>query len=57
MPGRYFESRTAGSAEYDVEGKAMSSLLVVFQGTYQQGAQPQTQKGRSFGAVAEWHRK
>src|SRR5262249_9139482 len=27
-------------AEYDVEEKAMLSLLVVFQGAYQQGAQP-----------------
>jgi hypothetical protein len=47
----------AGIAEYDVEEKAMLSLLVVFQGAYQQGARPETQKGRPFGAVAEWHRK
>jgi hypothetical protein len=47
----------AGFAEYDLEEKAPSSFLVVFQGAYQQGAQPETQKGRPFGAVAEWHRK
>jgi hypothetical protein len=47
----------AGFAEYDVEEKAMLSLLVVFQGAYQQGAKPEKQKGRPFGAVAEWHRK
>lgn len=47
----------AGFAEYDVEEKAMLSLLVVFQGAYQQGAQLETQKGRPFGAVAEWQRK
>jgi hypothetical protein len=47
----------AGIAEYDVEEKAMLSLLVVFQGAYQQGAKPETQKGRPFGAVAEWQRK
>jgi hypothetical protein len=44
----------SGIAEYDVEAKALSSLLVVFQGTYQQGAKPETQKGRPFGAVMEW---
>jgi len=47
----------AGVAEYDVEKKAMLSLLVVFRGTYQQGEKPQTQKGRPFGAVAEWQHK
>ena len=47
----------AGIAEYDLEEKALSSLLVVFQGTYQQGAQPETKQSRPFGAVAEWHRK
>jgi hypothetical protein len=46
-----------GIAEYDLEAKTLSSFLVVFEGTYQQGAQPETQKGRPFGAVAEWHRK
>ena len=47
----------AGIAEYDVEDKATSSLLIVFQGAFQQGAQPEKQKGRPFGAVAEWQRK
>jgi len=47
----------AGIAEYDVDEKAMLSLLVVFQGAYQQGARPEMQKGRPFGAVAEWQRK
>jgi hypothetical protein len=47
----------AGIAEYDLEDKSLSSFLVVFEGAYQQGAQPETQEGRSFGAVAEWHRK
>ena len=47
----------AGFADYDLKEKALSSLLVVFQGEYQQGAQPETKKGRPFGAVAEWHRK
>jgi hypothetical protein len=47
----------SGIAEYDVEAKAMSSLLVVFQGMYQQGAQPETKQARQFGAVAEWQRK
>src|SRR5262245_49448597 len=47
----------AGIAEYDLEEKALSSFPVVFQGEYQQGAQPETQKGRTFGAVAEWHRQ
>jgi len=47
----------AGIAEYDVDEKVMLSLLVVFQGAYQQGAQPEMQKGRPFGAVAEWQRK
>jgi hypothetical protein len=46
----------AGFAEYDLETKTLSSFLVVFQGGYQQGAQPETQKARAFGAVAEWHR-
>jgi hypothetical protein len=54
-----FRSRAtaAGIAEYDLEAKTLSSFLVVFQGAYQQGSQPETQKGRPFGAVAEWHRK
>jgi hypothetical protein len=47
----------AGIAEYDVEKKAMTSLLLVFQGAYQQGANPESQKARPFGAVAEWQRK
>jgi len=47
----------AGIAEYDLEAKTLSSFLVVFEGAYQQGSQPETQKGRPFGAVAEWHRK
>ena len=47
----------AGIAEYDVEEKALVSLLVVFQGAYQQGEKPETQMGRPFGAVAEWQRK
>jgi hypothetical protein len=47
----------AGFAEYDLEEKTLSSFLVVFEGAYQQGAQPETQKGRPFGAVAEWQRK
>src|SRR5262249_5878634 len=46
-----------GFAEYELEAKNLSSLLIVFQGAYQQGAQPETQKGRPFGAVAEWHRE
>jgi hypothetical protein len=46
-----------GIAEYDVDEKAMVSLLIVFEGTYQQGAQPETQPSRSFGAVAEWQHK
>src|SRR5262245_41646180 len=46
-----------GIAEYDADEKAMVSLLIVFEGTYQQGAQPETQPSRSFGAVAEWQRK
>jgi len=54
----YRSTATAtGIAEYDVEEKAMLSLLVVFQGAYQQGAKPETQMGRPFGAVAEWQRK
>jgi hypothetical protein len=47
----------AGFAEYDLEKKTLSSFLIVFEGAYQQGAQPEVQKGRPFGAVAEWHRK
>jgi hypothetical protein len=47
----------AGIAEYDLKEMTLSSFLLVFQGSYQQGAQPETQKGRHFGAVAEWHRK
>ena len=47
----------AGIAEFDVKERALSSFLLVFQGSYQQGAQPATQKGRPFGAVAEWQRK
>jgi hypothetical protein len=46
----------AGIAEYDLKEKTLSSFLLVFQGAYQQGAQPEIQKGRPFGAVAEWHR-
>src|SRR5262249_13166655 len=44
-------------AEFDVKEKTPSSVLLVFQGTYQQGVEPETQKGRPFGAVAEWQRK
>ena len=47
----------AGIAEYDLEEKALSSFLVVFQGSYQQGAQPETKQARPFGAVVEWQRK
>ena len=47
----------AGVAELGVKEKTLTSVLLVFQGTYQQGARPETQKGRPFGAVAEWHRK
>ena len=47
----------AGIAEYDLAAKTLSSFLVVFKGAYQQGSQPETQKGRPFGAVAEWHGK
>lgn len=47
----------AGIAEYDVEAKSMLSLLVVFQGAYQQGAQPEKRLSRPFGAAAEWQRK
>jgi hypothetical protein len=47
----------AGIAEYDLKKRTLSSVLLVFQGTYQQGAQPETQKGRPFGAVMEWQRK
>src|SRR5262245_54112960 len=47
----------SGFAEYGVEEKALSSLLMVFQGMYQQGAQPEKQKGRPFGAVIEWQRE
>jgi hypothetical protein len=47
----------AGIAEFDVKEKMLSSVLLVFQGAYQQGAEPETQKGRPFGAVAEWQRK
>ena len=47
----------SGIAEYDGDAKALSSLLVVFQGRYQQGANPDTQKGRPFGAVMEWQHK
>ena len=46
-----------GIAEFDMKEKTLSSVLLVFQGRYQQGAQPETQKGRPFGAVAEWQRK
>jgi hypothetical protein len=46
----------AGVAEFDVKERTLSSFLLVFQGSYQQGAQPETQKGRPFGAVAEWQR-
>ena len=47
----------AGIAEFDVKEKTLSSVLLVFLGTYQQGAEPETQKGRPFGALAEWLRK
>src|SRR5262245_2631109 len=47
----------AGIAEFDVNEKTPSSVLLVFQGTYQQGVEPETQMGRPFGAVAEWQRK
>jgi hypothetical protein len=46
----------AGIAEFDVKEMTISSILLVFQGAYQQGAEPETQKGRPFGAVAEWQR-
>lgn len=42
----------AGVAVYDVKQKTMSSLLLVFQGTY---GRPDTEEGsRSAGAVIEW---
>jgi hypothetical protein len=47
----------AGIAEFDLKEKTLTSVLLVFQGAYQQGARPATQKGRPFGAVAEWQRK
>jgi len=47
----------AGFAEYNLEKETLSSFLIVFEGAYQQGAQPETQKPRHFGAVAEWHRE
>jgi hypothetical protein len=47
----------AGVAEFDLKEKTLTSVLLVFQGAYQQGARPETQKGRPFGAVAEWQRK
>ena len=47
----------AGVALFDVKEKTLTSVLLVFQGEYHQGARPQTQKGRPFGAVAEWQRK
>ena len=47
----------AGIAEYDLKEMTLSSFLLVFQGSYQQGEEPETQKGRHFVAVAEWQRK
>jgi hypothetical protein len=47
----------AGVAEFDVKEKALTSVLLVFQGAYQQGARPEIQTGRPFGAVAEWQHK
>lgn len=51
----------AGIAVYDLERKAMSSLLLVFEGTYQQGARPEARPearpGRPLGAVIEWRRE
>jgi hypothetical protein len=54
----YRGTATAGGiAEFDVKEKTLSSVLIVFQGEYQQGDKPESQKGRTFGAVAEWQRK
>src|SRR5262249_49850796 len=47
----------AGIAEFDVKEKTPTSVLLVFQGADQQGARPETQKGRAFGGVAEWQGK
>jgi hypothetical protein len=46
-----------GIAVYDVKQKAMSSLLLVFDGTYQQGARPEARPGRPVGAVIEWRER
>ena len=46
-----------GIAVYDLRRKAMSSLLLVFEGTYQQGARPVARPGRPLGAVIEWRRE
>jgi hypothetical protein len=47
----------AGVAVYDVKRKTTSSLLLVFEGTYQQGSPPQARRGRPLGAVVEWQRE
>lgn len=47
----------AGIAEFDTKEMTLSSFLLVYQGSYQQGAQPEIQQSRPFGAVAEWQRK
>jgi hypothetical protein len=47
----------AGVAVYDTRRKTMVSLLLVFDGTYQQGSPPQAQPGRPLGAVIEWQQE
>src|SRR5262249_56970198 len=47
----------AGVAKFDVKEKTLTSVLLVFQGAYQQGARPETQKGRPFCAGAGWERQ
>jgi hypothetical protein len=44
----------AGLAAYDLDRRAMSSLLLVYQGTYQQGPEPEKAGSVQLGAVIEW---
>ena len=46
-----------GIAVYDLNQKTMSSLLLVYHGTYQQGRTPESAPSLGLGAVIEWQRE
>jgi len=47
----------AATGTWPIKRKTMSSLLIVFEGTYQQASPPDAQRGRPLGAVIEWQRE